>query len=160
MTRTALGVLTLSLCACGGAARGSHGSSTSMSPGADVASERPAPSAGADSPGPAVTTSASAEPIPVGSLASGTPTPQHAMQGWGEDYAELLSADGELGQALGLASVDCRGARELRDRICELSERICELAQANADRDTRARCADGAARCARATERVDGACPR
>ncbi len=95
---------------------------------------------------------------PTMELPAGSAPPQVAS-GESDAYNALLDADRNLGSSLSLATIDCRSAREFRDRICELSQRICDLAHAGADRATQQRCEDGATRCERASRRVAAACP-
>lgn len=107
---------------------------------------------------PTVSADAEAESVQPAVEYPTQPTPMPVTGGPSDEYDALLDADRDLGGALGLATVDCGSARDLRDRICDLSARICDLARAG-DQDTRARCEDGATRCARASRRVAASCP-
>lgn len=76
----------------------------------------------------------------------------------GRAWARLVDSEDALHDALGLASVDCGDARDLRDRICELGERICDLADDLDDDVTADRCEDGRHRCEHARQRVADRC--
>jgi DNA-binding LacI/PurR family transcriptional regulator len=77
----------------------------------------------------------------------------------GSAWARLVDTEDALHDALGLSSVDCDSARDLRDRICELGDRICSIASDHPDDHvTEDRCEDGRDRCERARRRVDDRC--
>lgn len=77
----------------------------------------------------------------------------------GSAWARLVDTEDALHDALGLASVDCDAARDLRDRICGLGDRICSIANDHPDDHvTEDRCEDGRDRCERARRRVDDRC--
>lgn len=130
-------------------------------PAMEVASEAPPPSApsspgGAGSRVPQTTT---VETVQVGSATSDSDRTITGNTSAGNAWARLVDTEDSLHDALGLASVDCDSARELRDRICELGNRICTIANEHPDdRVTEDRCEDGQDRCERARRRVDDRC--
>ncbi len=71
-------------------------------------------------------------------------------------FADLLHADASFGEEL--SSVDCPGAWDLAEAICELAERVCSLGSDAID--STERCSDGQQRCQRARTRVAERCPR
>lgn len=131
-------------------------------PAMEVSSEAsPAPSApsspgGAGSRVPQTTT---VETVQVGRATSDSERTITGNTSAGNAWARLVDTEDSLHDALGLASVDCDSARDLRDRICELGNRICTIANEHPDdRVTEDRCEDGQDRCERARRRVDDRC--
>ncbi|MCB9599706.1 MAG: hypothetical protein H6720_05050 [Sandaracinus sp.] len=116
----------------------------------DSADSEPAPRAPQ-----AVPQSVTVETVTVGGSTAGT---TGGNPNAGRAWARLVDVEDALHDALGLASVDCGDARDLRDRICELGERICDLADESGDSVTDDRCEDGRARCERARRRVADRC--
>lgn len=126
----------------------SEPSGAGMAPRAPVAPEAPVP------------TTSTVETVQVGRATSDDASPTvGGNAGAGSVWARLVDTEDDLHDALGLASVDCGTARELRDRICELGDRICDIASDHPDDDvTEDRCEDGRDRCRNASRRVESRC--
>jgi hypothetical protein len=132
--------------------------------GGAVPSEAPprAPTAPGTSPAPVsqdVPQSTTVETVVVGRSTSDSVRTVGGNATAGSAWARLVDTEDTLHDALGLASVDCDAARDLRDRICDLGERICSIAGDHPDDHvTEDRCEDGRDRCERARRRVDDRC--
>lgn len=132
--------------------------------GGAVPSEAPprAPTAPGTSPAPVsrdVPQSTTVETVVVGRSTSDSVRTVGGNATAGSAWARLVDTEDALHDALGLSSVDCDSARDLRDRICELGDRICSIASDHPDDHvTEDRCEDGRDRCERARRRVDDRC--
>jgi hypothetical protein len=132
--------------------------------GGAVPSEAPprAPTAPGTSPAPVaqdVPQSTTVETVVVGRTTSDSVRTVGGNATAGSAWARLVDTEDALHDALGLSSVDCDSARDLRDRICELGDRICSIANDHPDDHvTEDRCEDGRDRCERARRRVDDRC--
>lgn len=141
-------------------------SESDEAPAMEVASEAPPAPSAPSSPGGAgsrVPQTTTVETVQVGRATSdSSDSSERTITGntsAGNAWARLVDTEDSLHDALGLASVDCDSARELRDRICELGNRICTIANEHPDdRVTEDRCEDGQDRCERARRRVDDRC--